>query len=160
MMPKSPFPYFLIGTIVRGFGRGSKELGCPTANLDEKAVEQLPSTLNEGVYYGWGQLVNDDDDDENQRNIYKMVTSIGTNPFYHGEKKTIETHLMHKFTDDFYGKQLKVILLGELRPMTTFANANELMRAIQKDIQNAERLLDSENSRRYLRETFFENLSK
>ena len=60
-----------------------------SANLDEKAVEQLPSTLNEGVYYGWGQLVNDDDDDENQRNIYKMVTSIGTNPFYHGEKKTI-----------------------------------------------------------------------
>ena len=31
---------------------------------------------------------------------------------------------MHKFTDDFYGKQLKVILLGELRPMTTFANAS------------------------------------
>ena len=41
-----------------------------------------------------------------------------------------------------------------------FSFLDELMRAIQKDIQNAERLLDSENSRRYLRETFFENLSK
>jgi hypothetical protein len=29
-MTKSPFPYFTLGTIVRGFGRGSKELGCPT----------------------------------------------------------------------------------------------------------------------------------
>ncbi len=29
-MIKSPFPYFTLGTIVRGFGRGSKELGCPT----------------------------------------------------------------------------------------------------------------------------------
>ena len=29
-MIKSPFPYYTLGMIVRGFGRGSKELGCPT----------------------------------------------------------------------------------------------------------------------------------
>jgi hypothetical protein len=29
----SPFPYFTLGTIVRGFGRGSKELGCPTGTF-------------------------------------------------------------------------------------------------------------------------------
>jgi FAD synthase len=52
------------------------------ANLDEAAVEKLPSTINHGVYYGWAQI-------KNQNEIYKMVTSIGTNPFYNGEKKTI-----------------------------------------------------------------------
>jgi hypothetical protein len=30
MMIKPPFPYYTLGIIVRGFGRGSKELGCPT----------------------------------------------------------------------------------------------------------------------------------
>jgi FAD synthase len=52
------------------------------ANLDEATVEKLPSTINHGVYYGWAQI-------KNQNEIYKMVTSIGTNPFYNGEKKTI-----------------------------------------------------------------------
>lgn len=32
---------------------------------------------------------------------------------------------MHKFTEDFYGDQLKIVLLGELRPMTTFNNARK-----------------------------------
>ena len=52
------------------------------ANLDEMTVEKLPSTINQGVYYGWAQI-------KNQTDVYKMVTSIGTNPFYNGEKKTI-----------------------------------------------------------------------
>jgi hypothetical protein len=30
IMTESPFPYFTLGTIVHGFNRGSKELGCPT----------------------------------------------------------------------------------------------------------------------------------
>jgi hypothetical protein len=30
IMTDSPFPYFASGTVVHGFGRGSKELGCPT----------------------------------------------------------------------------------------------------------------------------------
>lgn len=52
------------------------------ANLDEITVEKLPLSIDQGVYYGWAQF-------KNQNEIYKMVTSIGTNPFYNGEKKTI-----------------------------------------------------------------------
>lgn len=29
-MSKAYLPYFVAGEIVKGFGRGSKELGCPT----------------------------------------------------------------------------------------------------------------------------------
>ncbi|CAF1204379.1 unnamed protein product [Adineta ricciae] len=100
----SALPYFTRGTIVRGFGRGSKELGCPTgsetrrqvidrhfyvcfqylANLDEATVEKLPTSIDQGVYYGWAQLLTKTDSE-----VYKMVTSIGTNPFYNNTKKTI-----------------------------------------------------------------------
>jgi hypothetical protein len=54
------------------------------ANFDEVTVEKLPSSIYQGVYYGWAKLLAKDD---NQ--IYKMVTSVGTNPFYNGEKKTM-----------------------------------------------------------------------
>ena len=44
-------PILLEGTVVSGFGRGSKQLGCPTANIEmtdenkQKTVELVP-----GVY--------------------------------------------------------------------------------------------------------------
>lgn len=31
-VPESPFPVTLEGTVVKGYGRGSKELGIPTGN--------------------------------------------------------------------------------------------------------------------------------
>jgi hypothetical protein len=54
------------------------------ANFDEKTVEKLPPTIYQSVYYGWAKLLT-----TNHNEVYKMVTSVGTNPFYHGEKKTM-----------------------------------------------------------------------
>ncbi|CAF2474368.1 unnamed protein product [Rotaria sp. Silwood2] len=150
-MIKSPFPYFTLGTIVRGFGRGSKELGCPTANLDETAVEKLPSSIDQGVYYGWAQLLATNNSNE----LYKMVASVGRNPFYNDKTKTIETHLMHEFKDDFYGEKLKIVLLGEIRKMKTFRNSSELAMAIRNDISKACHELDSDQCRQYLNHPYF-----
>lgn len=44
----------------------------------------MPITIDAGVYYGWAQLLT-----KNNNEIYKMVTSIGTNPFYNNQQKTI-----------------------------------------------------------------------
>lgn len=44
--PPPPFPLYLSGPVVRGFGRGSKELGIPTANLD-RGNESLKRFLSE-----------------------------------------------------------------------------------------------------------------
>ena len=56
--------------MVRGFGRGSKELGIPTANLDAehlgKALDDLPS----GIYFGWASVGGSDE-------VHKMVMSVG-----------------------------------------------------------------------------------
>lgn len=54
------------------------------ANFDESTVENLPITINQGVYYGWAQLQT-----PGLNQVYKMVTSIGTNPHYNGEKRTM-----------------------------------------------------------------------
>lgn len=33
--PEAPFPIYLLGTVQKGFGRGGKDLGCPTGMYDE-----------------------------------------------------------------------------------------------------------------------------
>ncbi|XP_017460735.1 PREDICTED: riboflavin kinase-like, partial [Rhagoletis zephyria] len=48
---------YVASQVVKGFGRGSKELGCPTANLEEDVVQGLLTTLDDGIYYGFAQLL-------------------------------------------------------------------------------------------------------
>ena len=43
-------PFSFNARVVTGFGRGSKELGCPTANLD------VPVDLESGVYAGYARV--------------------------------------------------------------------------------------------------------
>ncbi|KAJ8036616.1 Riboflavin kinase [Holothuria leucospilota] len=49
-------PYFTKGKVVKGFGRGSKELGIPTANFPEEVVAKLPASFSTGVYFGWAKV--------------------------------------------------------------------------------------------------------
>ena len=42
-------PLRLTGIVTQGFGRGGKELGCPTANMDKKAVDTAKN-LSTGGY--------------------------------------------------------------------------------------------------------------
>jgi riboflavin kinase len=82
--PEATFPIFLKGPVIKGFGRGSKELGIPTgissfgpsdkANIDDKQCED---TLKEnGVYYGYAKVYDGD------KQVEEMVMSVGFNPFY------------------------------------------------------------------------------
>ncbi|KAI9659595.1 MAG: riboflavin kinase [Alyxoria varia] len=55
--PVSPFPIKLKGRIIRGFGRGSKELGIPTANIPINGLDVGGhSDIESGVYFGWAGL--------------------------------------------------------------------------------------------------------
>ena len=49
-------PVLLRGPVVKGFGRGSKELGIPTANLDIDALGEAAEALATGIYYGWARV--------------------------------------------------------------------------------------------------------
>ncbi|PBC25938.1 Riboflavin kinase [Apis cerana cerana] len=138
--------YFLSGSVVRGFGRGSKALGIPTANLEDNVVENLPNDFNTGIYYGWASI---------DGQIYKMVASIGWNPFYKNKKKTVELHLIHTFENDFYGKQIKAIFVGYIRPEKNFTSKEELIKAIKTDIAFAEEQLQKPDMIAYKYDQFF-----
>lgn len=75
------FPYFASGEVIKGFGRGSKQLGIPTANFPESVIDTLPEVYTNGVYYGFAQI--------NNGPVYKMCMSIGNNPYYNNTKRTM-----------------------------------------------------------------------
>ncbi|CAB3233453.1 unnamed protein product [Arctia plantaginis] len=127
-------PLFLEGEVVKGFGRGSKDLGCPTANYPLKVVQSLPKELEPGVYYGWAQV--------DKGSVLKMVANIGWCPFYQNKQMSVETHIIHKFSGDFYGSILKICLVGYLRGEKNFSSLDDLIGAIKQDILDAERLLN------------------
>ncbi|KAM4709447.1 riboflavin kinase [Discoglossus pictus] len=127
-------PYYCKGEVVKGFGRGSKELGIPTANFPEHVVDNIPADLSTGIYYGWG-CVGDGD-------VHKMVMSIGWNPFYKNTKKSVETHIIHHFKEDFYGEVLTIVIAGYIRPEKSFDSLDSLIAAIHNDIEEAKKQLD------------------
>ena len=73
-------PFFAEGVVIKGFGRGSKDLGIPTgichntfdtllaqlfflnyfllylANLPSEVVETLPKDVETGIYYGFANI--------------------------------------------------------------------------------------------------------
>ena len=105
--PTTPYPINLKGIVTKGFGRGSKELGIPTANLPEEVAQSVGGQLETGIYFGYAKLHN---------NSWPMVMSFGWNPYYKNEKRSLEVHIIHEFESDFYGEELKICVLGFIRP--------------------------------------------
>uniref|UniRef100_A0A9L0RQ49 Riboflavin kinase n=1 Tax=Equus caballus TaxID=9796 RepID=A0A9L0RQ49_HORSE len=145
-------PYFCRGEVVRGFGRGSKQLGIPTANFPEQVVDNLPADLSTGIYYGWASVGSGD--------VHKMVVSIGWNPYYKNTKKSMETHIMHTFKEDFYGEILNVAIVGYLRPERNFDSLESLISAIHGDIEEAKKRLDLPEHLKLKEDSFFQLLSR
>ncbi|CAH2054483.1 unnamed protein product, partial [Iphiclides podalirius] len=140
-------PLFIEGEVVKGFGRGSKELGCPTANFSLEVVQSLPKGLEPGVYYGWAQV--------DFQTVHKMVANVGWCPFYQNKEMSVEAHVMHKFDNDFYGSHLKICVIGYLRPEKNFSSLNDLIEAIKNDIETADKKLEEEESRLLKGHKFF-----
>lgn len=51
------------------------------ANYPLEVVKSLPDAIQPGVYYGWANVDNGP--------VYKMVMSIGWNPFYDNKEKSM-----------------------------------------------------------------------
>uniref|UniRef100_A0A2K6CMS3 riboflavin kinase n=1 Tax=Macaca nemestrina TaxID=9545 RepID=A0A2K6CMS3_MACNE len=120
-------PYFYPGQAMRGFGRGSKQLGMPTANFPEQVIDNLPADISTGIYYGWASAGSGD--------VHKMVVGIGWNPYYKNTKKSMETHIMHTFKEDFYGEILNVAIVDYLRPEKNYDSLESLISAIQEHLK-------------------------
>nr|CAB3494501.1 unnamed protein product [Digitaria exilis] len=122
-------PYFIGGPVIKGFGRGSKVLGIPTENFSDVVSEHTS-----GVYFGWAGL--------STRGIYKMVMSIGWNPYFDNTEKTVEPWLLHDFDEDFYGEELRLAIVGYIRPEANFPSLESLIERIHEDGRIAEKALD------------------
>lgn len=92
--PEPPFPIHLSGPVVQGFGRGSAELGIPTANIPIAGLSVGGhDDMESGIYYGWcGLNVNrkgEQGKSDGGGTVFEMVMSIGWNPFYGNSKRSV-----------------------------------------------------------------------
>jgi len=86
-----------------------------------------------GVYAGWVQLP--------EGEIRRSVINIGTNPtFEDADAVSLEAHILD-FSGDLYGERIGVFFTQRLRDERRFPSADDLVAAIQEDIQDARALL-------------------
>jgi len=129
--PEPPFPLKLFGVVEHGFKRGSRELGCPTANLPASLTNN-PGLERNGVYFGWASVWITSPKPLPPV-IKPMVMSVGYNPVYGNTSRTIEVHVIHTFDQDFYGDIVKVIVTGFIRPEYNYTSKEALIQDIEID---------------------------
>lgn len=133
-------PMLLRGAVSQGYGRGSRKLGFPTANLPESAFSGALSKLSPGVYSGWAVL------ESNDGGPFQMVANVGYAPTFEGQENRemiVEAHLMDYSGGDFYGQPLRLMLTAYHRPELKFGSLPELSSTIQKDASDASQALSS-----------------
>ena len=116
-------PYLIIGKVIEGEKRG-RQLGFPTANLALPLRKLLPHT---GVYRGqvqWG------------KHTYPAMIYIGNKPTFGKYKTQVEVHIPW-FEGNLYGKTVKVLIDGKIRPDIKFLDKESLVAQIKKDIEIA-----------------------
>ncbi|KAJ1721030.1 riboflavin kinase [Coemansia erecta] len=153
--PQPPYPILVSGAVVKGFGRGGKQLGIPTANLAEDAVERTLRDIPIGVYLGWAQIAGEPQQQQQQQPVWPMVMSLGWNPYFQNERRSGEVHVIHNFDEDFYGRTLNVAILAYIRPERNYDSLDALIADIHFDIDVAHRSLAREAYQRVKELDFF-----
>ena len=162
--PEAPFPLRMEGKVISGFGRGSKELGIPTANLPvDSAVTPWIEDAKSGVYFGYASLAlpeghpdrlppssqpaadsSSSSPSHSDFQIYPMVMSIGYNPFYKNTVRSAEVHVLQRFRADFYGAPMRLLLLGYVRDELDYSGLEALIKDINIDCEVARNSLARE----------------
>jgi riboflavin kinase/FMN adenylyltransferase len=119
--------YSIKGTVVVGDKRG-KSLGFPTMNIFPPERVCLPG---DGVYAGWTIV-------DGRR--YKAAINVGRRPtFVDSGQMSIESHLLDYSEEDAYGKTIEVGFSRWLRGEYRFADAEELIEQIGRDVEEVRR---------------------
>ncbi|KAM5346623.1 hypothetical protein ACJ41O_009628 [Fusarium nematophilum] len=155
--PEGPYPYHMEGKVISGFGRGSKELGIPTANLPvDDSVTPWIASIPSGVYFGYASLAlpsthpdippssSSSPSSPTRFHIFPMVMSIGYNPFYKNTVRSAEVHVLHKFTADFYDAPMRLLILGFIREEKDYKSLDALIEDINFDCDVARNSLARE----------------
>ena len=113
------------GNIVEGKKLG-RELGYPTANLNFSKEIVIPK---DGIYKTISVLGS---------KSYNSITSIGNNPTFNEELKTVETYIID-FNKNIYNQKLKIVFIDFIREQIKFDNEEDLVIQMNKDLKNYER---------------------
>lgn len=169
---KQQLPIRIISKVVRGYGRGSKDLGIPTANVSRDKDLLSCSTdfdhLPTGIYWGFARIGGSGNDDGSENDasnavlgrVHVAAISIGYNPTYNNKEKTVEPHLIanedhpkrhasstgETLFQDFYDKTIFLTVVGYLRPELPFEGLEKLTEAIKKDIVDSVKLAAQSDS--------------
>ncbi|RPA90069.1 riboflavin kinase [Choiromyces venosus 120613-1] len=162
--PEDPFPLHLSGPVIKGFGRGSKELQIPTANIPIDGLRVGGcETVESGVYYGYAGLdlptttTASDDDERGGSKVFPMVMSIGWNPFYKNSVRSVEVHIIHTFPKDFYGVRMNLVVLGFIRPEFDYVSKEALIEDIKMDVRVGVSSLEREGYRKFRNDPYLTN---
>ena len=132
--------YRLQGRVVAGDGRG-RTLGFPTANLAD--VESMMP--GHGVYAAVASIPADsslsadssssaDGSSSDLPAHYAAAVHVGANPTFDDRTSTkLEVHLLD-YAGDLYDRTLSVDLLAWVREVKRFADADQLMQQLHRDI--------------------------
>ena len=117
-------PYQILGTVVRGSGRGA-DLGFPTANL-QPASELIPAT---GVYVTRATV---------NGAVFVGATNVGYRPTLGepADKPVVETYLLDADCD-LYGEFMALDFWYRLRSERRFSNLDALKRQLGSDVRLA-----------------------
>ena len=113
-------PFGFTAEVVSGDQRG-RNLGFPTAN---QMYPRNMQKLKFGVYRSRVFI---------DGREYKGISNIGIRPTYQTKSPISETYI-YDFSDDIYGKSIRVEPLKFLRSEQKFGSAEELKKAVLKDI--------------------------
>jgi len=122
-------PHRVEGVVVRGHQRG-RALGFPTANLESQPHTAIPA---DGVYAGW--LVCDSDRYPHEK--WPAAISIGTNPTFDGEERTVEAYALDRDDLDLYGEHVGVDFADRLRDTLRFDSIEALIEQMHRDVDRA-----------------------
>lgn len=123
----------LRGEVVHGFKRG-RALGFPTANLAANGIGVVPA---DGVYAGWlVRWVG-----EHGTEHLPAAISVGTNPQFSAENRTVEAHVLGRADLDLYGQEIAIDFVERLRPMQKFESLDALTSQMDEDLRRTARVL-------------------
>jgi riboflavin kinase/FMN adenylyltransferase len=113
--------FFIEGTVREGKHLG-RTLGFPTANVFFESNIIPPKA---GVYKTIAIV---------GQKQFDAITNVGENPTVGGEAFRTETYIPH-FSQDLYGKTLRIEFISFIRPERKFESLEELKKQIEKDIE-------------------------
>lgn len=109
------------GVVIRGHRRG-RDLGYPTVNLDVAERAAIPA---DGVYAGCTTIAG---------GPVRAAISIGTNPTFDGQARTVEAYLLD-FDGDLYDQPLRLEFGERLRETTRFDSVLALLEQMAIDVE-------------------------